>query len=219
MKTIKILIVSIVLLTVTLTQTLASAISTCKQEDLIERMAKDEDVMKILNYSGAMLIAHIGTKGHPEELPTGVKKAFGDITLASKESVKNINLKFPEFTLLNSSEKKEIFSQVANIIYTNSNETGAKLCFFAGLETFRTCTNILKNWEAYRLYLCAAATLLVDVIVWVAEPWLAAGAVTEMELEVTACYYITIVGNTLEEYQVATCAATALLEIVNCITG
>ncbi|MFT5891459.1 MAG: hypothetical protein ACI9Y7_001563 [Dokdonia sp.] len=183
MKNLKILIVSIFLLNITQ----SNALEICFSDGLIETMAEDQQVLKLINDSYKIsLIKYFGTKHIPSENSNDYKNLLTENTKNAKE----VNKKYPIFDNMNFSERKAIIERISEIkseyVYSSwSCIRDRTIVLVSGLSGIRW-------WKEAKFAACMTAAVIADGTAEVAS----GGANTvllpeELSEEVYACLQFT----------------------------
>lgn len=131
------------------------------KDDLINRMAEDEDVVSLLG----KLYAINFVKGLIKDQDAETKKEFQDkfevIAAEFQENSRNIKTKFPEYESLNKEEKQEIISS----IYAQSKTAREKFKCFGNkcIVAVAACGGIsITGWALAKFTFCITAAIAVD---------------------------------------------------------
>jgi hypothetical protein len=207
MKTInKIIAVLLLLLTMQVSA------SVTNKETLVNRMAENKNVKNYLEHRiNALFISYSKSFTTNVEANKVIEEEIKKKMLASEESFRNIEVDFPEFAVLSSQEKSEIYKMILNTPTIAANVAGVVKCIGYTMLGYVTCVySSLPLIEIWIFGGCFAAAVLADIVAIVAQPELLAALLPSLRIEAFGCF----------EVASATVVAVGTPSILaNCATG
>lgn len=166
MKYINTLLVSLLLLAASTSQSFAASLTVIEKDQLVQSMANDEEVIEFMYRS--LQIGFVADIKSVNEVALTPEQSALHLSTISKANVSGQSIKtnYPEFAALNYSERKEILIDVATIVFKPENMAAHKLgsCLWNALRGFLICESITGAWTITKYCICMAAVLGADML-------------------------------------------------------
>jgi transketolase len=208
MKTLKLVYTAITLLIITQT---TIAHTTTNNEDLVLKMAVDEEVKNLLKHANQILFVNLMM--NPNSLPLETKTKYDQLTQKCEEKRKRVESKFPQYALASIDEKKEILSLISQKLPMADSWS----CAATARGATATCFEISSNFQFPKFLLCIAASGLADLAYLIATSSTALPSIhTELVEEVKSCTSMFYSSDVATVLAMRGCASSWMDAVIGC---